>query len=97
MDLSAVAFILLNLFTHSNPTITAINAMRRSRSGTVTPAATGVEPCALVFSGGGFVVLVGKRDGLVTVAVTDELKVGTGAQRIHVRYILWFSLCLYPL
>ena len=77
MALSAVAFLLLHLFTHSNPTITAINATRRSRSGTVTPATTGVKPCALVVSGGGFVVLVGKRDGLVTVAVTDELKVGT--------------------
>ena len=77
MALSAVAFLLLHLFTHNNPTITAINATRRSRSGTVIPAATGVEPCALVVSGGSFVVLVGKRDGLVTVAVTVELKVGT--------------------
>ena len=94
MALSAVAFLLLHLFTHSNPTITAINATRRTRSGTLTPAATGVKPCALVVSGGGgFVVLVGKRDGLVTVAVTDELKVGTlvgtVAQRIHVRYIFY--------
>ena len=100
MVLSAVAFILLHLFTHSKPTMTAINTMRRKRSGSVTPTATGVELCASIVSGGGFVAMVGKGNGIVTVAVTDERKVntlvGTVEQVIHMRYILFFVLHLYP-
>ena len=75
-------FILLRFFTHSKPSMTAINAMSKSRRGTVTPAATG-EPCALIVTEGVLVVVVGEK---VTVAATDELGidalVGTAEQRI---------------
>ena len=72
-----VAFILLRLFTHSKPSMMAIDTMSRSKRETVTPAATGavIEPCALLVTEGMFIVVVGERDGLVTVAATDELKV----------------------
>ena len=72
------AFVLLRLFSHNKPSMMAIDIMSRSRRETVTPAATGavIEPCAL---------LVRERDGLMTVAATDELKVnalvGTAEQR----------------
>ena len=57
--------------------MTAIDTMSRSRRGIVTPAATGavIEPCALIVTEGVLAVVVGGEDGLVTVAVTDELKV----------------------
>ena len=82
------AFILLHLFAHSKPSMTATNTMTRSRRETVTPAATGTvsKPCALTVTEGVLVVVVGEKDGLVTVAATDELKidalVGTAEQRI---------------
>ena len=68
--------------------MTAIDTMSRSRRETATPAATGavIEPCALIVTEGVLVVVVGGKDGLVTVAATDELKVdalvGTVEQRI---------------
>ena len=74
--LLSAAFILLCLFTHSKPSMTVINTMSRSRRGTVTPAATGdvIELC-----------VVGGKDGLMTVAATDELNedtlVGTAKQK----------------
>ena len=77
------AFILLRLFTHNKPSMTATDTTSRSRRETVTPAATGavIEPCALLVTEGMFVVVVGERD-----AVTEELKVdpflGTAKQRI---------------
>ena len=39
--LSAAFILLLHLFTHTKPTMTAINTVSRSRRETVTPAATG--------------------------------------------------------
>ena len=68
--------------------MTVTNTTSRSRRETVTPAATGavIEPCALTVSEGVLVVVVGGKDGLVTVAATDELNVdalvGTAEQRI---------------
>ena len=82
------AFFFLRLFTHNKPSMMAIDTVSRSRRGIVTPAATGtvIEPCALLVTEGVLAVVVGERDGLVTVAVTDELKidplVGTAKQRI---------------
>ena len=82
------AFFFLRLFTHNKPSMMAIDTMSRSRRETVTPAATGavMEPCALLVTEGMFVVIVGERNGLVTVAVTEELKidplVGAAKQRI---------------
>ena len=79
-------FIFLRLFSHSKTSMMAIDKMSRSRRETVTPAATGavIEPCALTVSEG--VLAVGRKDGLVIVAATDELKVdalvGTAEQRI---------------
>ena len=73
-------FILLRFFTHSKPSTTTINAMSKSRRGTVTPAATGavIEPCALIVTEGVLVVVV---------AATDELRVdalvGTAEQRFN--------------
>ena len=70
--------------------MTATNTTIRSRRGTVIPAATGtvIEPCALIVTEGVLVVVVGERDGLVTIAATDELKidalVGTVEQSILV-------------
>ena len=54
----------------------------------MTPAATGevIEPCSLMVTEGVLVVTVKVRDGLVTVAATDELNVdtlvGTAKQRM---------------
>ena len=82
------AFFSLRLFTHNKPSMMAIDTVSRSRRETVTPAATGavMEPCALLVTEGMFVVIVGERNGLVTVAVTEELKidplVGAAKQRI---------------
>ena len=72
------AFVLLRLFTHNKPSMTATDTTSRSRRETVTPAATGavIEPCTLTVSEGVLtVVVVGGRDELVTVAATDELKI----------------------
>ena len=79
------AFIFLRLFSHNKPSMTATDTTSRSRRETVTPAATGavIEPCALTVSEG--VLAVGRKNGLVTVAATNELKVnalvGTAEQR----------------
>ena len=80
------AFVLLRLFTHNKPSMMAIDTVSRSRRETVIPAATGavMKPCALTVSEG--VLAVGRKDGLVTIAATDELKidplVGAAKQRI---------------
>ena len=90
------AFILLRLFTHSKPSMIATNTTSRSRRETVTPAATGVliESCAPIVTEGVLVVVVeGKdgegKDGLVTVAATDELKIDVlvGAVEQRILYI----------
>ena len=92
--LLSAAFILLHLFTHSKPSMMAIDTMTRSRRETVTPVATGtvMEPCALAVTEGVLVVIVGEKDGPVTVAATDELKidtlVGTAEQRILIIIII---------
>ena len=59
--------------------MTATDTKSRSRRGTVTAAATGevIEPCSLVVTEGVLAVTVEVRDGLVTVAATDELNVDT--------------------
>ena len=73
------AFIFFRLFSHSNTSRTATNTTSRSRRGTVIPAATGavIEPCALIVTEGVFAIAVGERDGLRSVAATDELNVDT--------------------
>ena len=59
--------------------MTATDTKSRSRRGNVTAAATGevIEPCSLVVTEGVLVVTVEVRNGLVTVAATDELNVDT--------------------
>ena len=79
-------FILLRLLTHNKPSMMTIDIMSRSKRENVTPATTSavIEPCAVIVTEG--VLAVGRKNGLVTVAATDELKVdalvGTAEQRI---------------
>ena len=68
--------------------MTATDTKSRNRRGTVITAATGevIEPCSLVATEGVLAVTVEVRNGLVTVAATDELNVdtlvGTAKQRM---------------
>ena len=56
--------------------MTATNTTSRLRRGTVTAAAV-TEPCALIVIEGVLAVAVGERDGLRSVAASDELNVDT--------------------
>ena len=73
--------------------MTATNTTSRSRRGTVTAAAV-TEPCALIVTEGVLAVVVGERDGLRSVAATDELNVdtlvGTAKQKKHEIIIVTF-------
>ena len=65
----SAAFILLCLFTHKKPNMTAINTMHRSRRATVTPAATGAT---IVVGTGAAAVVVGTGAAVVIDVGTVE-------------------------